>query len=151
MTAGRPTTYTEELANVICGRMSEGESLRSICRDPEMPAISSIFVWISKDSKFSEQYKRAMEFRADALFEELFDIADDSSKDTVVNADGSERMNSEYVQRSRLRVDTRKWALSKMMPKKYSDKQQIEHSGSINTMSEEDLDKRIAELSKSND
>ena len=122
----RPTTYNEEIASLICGRMAEGESLRSICRDPAMPALSSVFLWVSKHPEFSEQYKLAMAARAGAMFEEMFDIADDGSNDWMeVNGKDGEsgwKLNGEHVQRSRLRLDTRKWALSKMMPKKYGDK-----------------------------
>lgn len=107
--------------------MADGESLRSICRDPAMPALSSVFLWVSKYPKFSEQYKLAMASRADAVFEEMFDIADDGSNDwmEIQDKDGENvgwKLNGEHVQRSRLRLDTRKWALSKMMPKKYGDK-----------------------------
>ncbi len=119
---GRPSDYNQETATLICARMSEGESLRSICRDPSMPALSTVFLWIGKFPDFSEQYKVAMAARADAMFEELFDIADDGRNDYIENEDGFQKLNSEHVQRSRLRIDTRKWALSKMMPKKYGDK-----------------------------
>ena len=55
---GRPTTYNEEIASLICARMADGESLRSICRDDAMPALSTVFLWVSKHSEFSEQYKK---------------------------------------------------------------------------------------------
>lgn len=118
---GRPSTYNQDVATAICARMSEGESLRSICRDPLMPALSTVFLWVSKHSEFSEQYRLAMASRADAMFEDMIEIADDSAED-YVNTDQGEKFNSEHVQRSRLRLDTRKWMLSKMMPKKYGDK-----------------------------
>ena len=124
---GRPTTYNEEIASLICGRMANGESLRSICRDDAMPALSTVFLWVSKHPDFSEQYKLAMASRADAMFEEMFDIADDGQNDwmEIQDKEGDNagwRFNGEHVQRSRLRIDTRKWALSKMLPKKYGDK-----------------------------
>lgn len=103
----RPTDYTEELGTLICSRIAEGESVRSIARDPEMPSTSAIFRWIQIHSKFKEQYDAATEERSHGMFEEMLEIADDKSSD---------------VQRDRLRVDTRKWALSKMVPKKYGDK-----------------------------
>lgn len=124
---GRPSTYNEDIAAIICGRMAGGESLRSICRDESMPALSTVFLWVSKHSEFSEQYKLAMASRADAMFEEMFDIADDGQNDWMekIDKEGNSygwTLNGEHVQRSRLRIDTRKWALSKMMPKKYGDK-----------------------------
>ncbi len=124
---GRPTTYNQEIASEICGRMANGESLRSVCRSDDMPAMSTVFLWVSKHESFSEQYKLAMASRADAMFEEILDIADDGQNDWM-EKQGKEGesigwvLNGEHVQRSRLRVDTRKWALSKMMPKKYGDK-----------------------------
>lgn len=110
--------------------------MRSICRDPDMPALSSVFLWLTKHPVFSEQYAKASEERAEAMFEEMFEIADDGTNDWMErqNKDGSTDVayNAEHVQRSRLRVDTRKWALSKMLPKKYGDKMEVEHSGGVN-------------------
>lgn len=147
---GRPTTYNEEIASLICGRMAEGESLRSICRDPAMPALSSVFLWVSKHPEFSEQYKLAMASRADAMFEEMFDIADDGSNDWMeVNGKDGEtgwKLNGEHVQRSRLRLDTRKWALSKMMPKKYGDNIVDETNGN-----DGDVEIRVVRVSKKKD
>lgn len=118
---GRPTTYTEQQAIVICARIAEGESLRSVCRDPLMPATSTVFQWLGKQKVFADQYGDAMAARASALFDELLEIADDGTNDYIQTEDG-DKFNSEHVQRSRLRIDTRKWVLSKMVPKKYNDK-----------------------------
>lgn len=122
MAGGRPTTYNEETAVKIIERMCEGESLRSICSDEGMPNMSTVILWKSKHEEFSKQYETAMQSRAQHLFDEMLEIADDSSKDKIVDENGNERTNTEVVGRSRLRVDTRKWALSKMIPKLYGDK-----------------------------
>lgn len=122
MPGGRPTDYNEATALSIIARMCEGESLRSICRDDAMPAIATVILWKSKHPEFSEQYEAAMRARAQHLFDELLEIADNSANDTFVDDNGNERTNTEVVARSRLKVDTRKWALSKMMPKLYGDK-----------------------------
>lgn len=143
---GRPTTYNQEVASAICGRMANGESLRSICRDDSMPALSTVFLWVGKHSEFSEQYKLAMASRADAMFEEMIDIADDGRNDYLVNDDGDERLNTEHVQRSRLRLDTRKWMLSKMLPKKYGDKLTDETIGN-----DKDIEIRVVRVSKNKD
>ena len=140
---GRPTTYNQETASLICARMADGESLRSICRDDSMPALSTVFLWVSKHSEFSEQYKLAMASRADAMFEDMIDIADDGRNDYIVNGDGEERFNTEHVQRSRLRLDTRKWMLSKMLPKKYGDKITDEVIGNDN-----EIEIRVVRVSK---
>jgi hypothetical protein len=130
---GRPSDYTPDLAARICARMSEGESMRSICRDPDMPCLASVFLWLSKYPEFSEQYDKAYAERADAMFEEIFEIADDGTNDWMErqNKDGStfEAFNAEHVQRSRLRVDTRKWALARMSPRKYGEKVTNELTG----------------------
>lgn len=129
MPAGRPTDYSLELAVKICARLSCGESLRSVCRDAEMPAASSVFLWLSKHKEFAEQYARAKEESADALVEDIQDIADDGTNDwmEVHGKDGSVgwQLNGEHIQRSRLRVDVRKWAASKLKPKKYGEKLEL--------------------------
>jgi hypothetical protein len=120
---GRPTTYTSELAAIILARAMAGESLRGICRDESMPARSTVHLWLAKDAAFSDQYARACEVRAEELFDEMFEIADDATNDFMAQGeDGAWRVNGENVQRSRLRIDTRKWALARMNPKKYGDK-----------------------------
>jgi len=120
---GRPEVYTPELATIICDRLAKGESLRSICRDASIPDRATVNSWIVNDKHgFFAQYARAREVGLDEMADELFDIADDSTRDTFVDDNGNERTNSEVVARSRLRVDTRKWYLSKLAPKKYGDR-----------------------------
>jgi hypothetical protein len=127
---GRPSDYSLELATLICARMGEGESLRSICRDDAMPALSTVFRWLAKDQGFQEQYARAMDARATLLAEEILEISDDSSGDAVKDPEtGDVRMDAEFVARSRLRVDARKWLAARMSPRKYGDKITQEHVG----------------------
>lgn len=121
---GRPSIFTQELADEICNRIAEGESLRAICRGDNVPPAGTILRWVTEKEAFREQYEFAMEQRAEGLFDEMFEIADETCLDTISTKDG-ERPNAEWISRSRLRVDVRKWALSKMMPKKYGDKVQI--------------------------
>jgi hypothetical protein len=133
---GRPSDYTEETALLICLRLSDGESLRAICADEGMPDKTTVFRWLSKHEEFRTQYAKAREEQADALFDEIIDIADDGSNDWMErkNADGDNigwTENGEALRRSALRVDARKWIVSKLLPKKYGDKQQVDHSGSI--------------------
>ena len=128
---GRPSLYTEALAAEICRRLAEGETLRSLCRDPGMPDKATILRWLAdkKKADFREQYVYAREMQADALFDEALEIADDASGDWSTDKDGKKVLDHENIQRSRLRVDTRKWAAGKMAPKKYGDK--LDLGGSI--------------------
>jgi hypothetical protein len=126
--AGRPTRFTQALGTIICQRIANGESLRSIGRDPDMPAASTILYWLLDEDKatFLEQYKVAKDIQADLMAEDIVDIADDGTSDYTEREreDGStfEVVNTEHIQRSRLRVDARKWVASKLKPKKYGDK-----------------------------
>ena len=126
---GRPSDYSPELAVLICTRMGEGESLRSICRDDAMPSLSTVFRWLAADKEFQDQYARAMDARATLLAEEILEIADDGRNDTYRDEDGHEAVNHDVIARSRLRVDSRKWLAARMAPKKYGDKVSQEISG----------------------
>lgn len=127
---GRPTIFSDELAASILERLADGESLRSICADDEMPARSTVFKWLSENDTFSDQYTRAREEQADAIFDEILDIADDGTNDWMErrNSDGENigwQENGEALRRSALRVDARKWVAGKLRPKKYGDRQQV--------------------------
>jgi hypothetical protein len=128
---GRPSDYSAEMADTICERIADGESLRAICRDDKMPSTAAVCRWLAQHQSFREQYAHARETQADALFDEMLDIADDGSNDWMErNGKNGERgwvENGEALQRSRLRVDARKWMASKLQPKKYGDK--ITHGG----------------------
>jgi len=127
---GRPSIYTAELAAQICEHIAQGKSLRTIAELEDMPAQSTIMAWLDGSRpEFSEQYARAREAQADKLAEEALQIADDGRSDTYLDADGNEKTDTEVIQRSKLRVDTRKWLASKMAPKKYGDKVVQEHTG----------------------
>lgn len=127
---GRPSGYTQETADIICHRMAEGESLREVCRDPAMPSTSTVMRWAIAVEAFREQYTRAREALLEHWAEEITEIADDGSNDYMdrLDKDGKvigEVVNQEHIARSRLRVDTRKWLLSKLKPKKYGDKLEL--------------------------
>lgn len=109
MKTGRPSEYTVEIGTAICARIAEGESIRKIVADNTMPSSSTIFRWLLDEDKkeFWEQYEKARNIQAELMFEEILSIADDEEKE---------------VMRSRLKVDARKWYLSKVLPKKFGDK-----------------------------
>ena len=118
----------QNIINTICERIANGESVRAILKDDNLPAFNTFLIWVSESDEKSKQYEYAMKMRAEVLFEETLEIADDSSNDIEYGEHG-QRMNTEYVQRSRLRVDTRKWYLSKLNPKKFGDRVQNEFTG----------------------
>ena len=113
----------------IFKRISEGEALRNILKDSHLPDKNTFYIWIDDDESKSEQYVRACEDRQDKIFEEMFDIADDGTNDFTTDKEGNKKVNSEHIQRSKLRIDTRKWALSKLNPKKYGDKVDVTTQG----------------------
>ena len=124
---GRPSSFAPEIAREICRRLAEGESLREVCRGNDMPAESTVRLWaVSDRDGFYAQYARAREAQLERWAEEIVEIADDASNDWIdrQNKDGSlvRVLDREHVTRSGLRVDTRKWLMSKLAPKKYGDK-----------------------------
>jgi hypothetical protein len=127
---GRPSIYTEELANDICTRLGLGESLRKICLDKDMPSLSSVMSWLTTKPVFLEQYTRAREIQAETQFDELIDIVDQPPELSYVTGKNGEQIevkfDSSYVQWMKLRVDTRKWTAARMAPKKYGDQKQPE-------------------------
>ena len=135
---GRPTKYSKKIAIKICQRISSGESVRTICKDKKLPCAATVFFWLLDDDKkwFLEQYETARNTQAENMFEELLDIAD--------NDDGD-------VQRARLRIDTRKWYLSKVLPKKFGDKTDLTSGGkpiplmNINALLRDDSDTQDSE------
>ena len=115
--------YTKELGDEICARLSQGESLSSICKDEHMPAKSNVVAWaLQIDTPFAKQYAHAREIAYQHLADELLDIADDGRNDKQKDENGRTIIDHDHISRSRLRTDTRKWILSKMLPKVYGDK-----------------------------
>ena len=120
---GRTSTYTSEFAKLILSEVAEGKSLRAICEDhTDLPAAQTIRRWILEDREgFQAKYTRAKEIGVERMAEEIIEISDETSGDTIQTESG-EIPDNEWINRSRLRVDTRKWLLSKLIPKKYGDK-----------------------------
>lgn len=110
---GRPTSYTQEIADLICAKLAEGMSLRAICRSDELPTEACVRQWAIEDREgFYSQYTKARQVALDIMADEVNEIADNESGD---------------VARDRLRFDARRWYLSKMAPKRYGDK--VAHVG----------------------
>lgn len=126
--AGRPSTFTQGIVDVICARLAEGVSLRSICRDDGMPSIGAFLAWVGARPTLAEQYARARASCMDAMAEDILDIADtpEIGTKTVSKVTGTETTEGDMVEHRRLRIEARKWLMSKMAPKKYGDKLAIE-------------------------
>lgn len=131
---GRPTDYSKEMVDAICAAIAISErGLHHICKEnPNLPAVTTIMRWLSEKDKdyFREQYAYAREAQADYMIDQMMVISDDSKDDTIETSKG-DFPNNEWINRSRLRVDTRKWVLSKLLPKKYGDRLEVETPGPI--------------------
>lgn len=128
----RPTDYSLELVSRICDRLADGESLKSICSEDEMPGKATIYQWLAAKPEFADMYTRAKEDCADTLAEEILEIADDGSNDWMERHEKDNvgwQANGEHINRSRLRVDARKWIAAKLKPKRYGDKIEQTHQG----------------------
>ncbi len=125
--------FSQELFDTICDRIATGESLRSVCKDDDMPNQTTVFKWLANSDVLSKQYARAREAQADAIFDEALDIADDSRNDWMERNDPENPgwiANGEHIQRARLRIDTRKWMAGKLRPKTYGDKIEVDNTSS---------------------
>lgn len=123
----------EQGFEIVCQMIEKGLSLNTILNSPDKPISRTVFYeLLNLDAKFNERYARAREIFADSVFEEILDIADNSNADLEL-VDGKIVINGEAVQRSRLKIDARKWMLSKLNPKKYGDKLEVDgkFSGNI--------------------
>ncbi|MBS5835233.1 MAG: hypothetical protein KIC74_00165 [Neisseria sp.] len=119
---GRPSKFSQGLAEKICEQIAHGKSLRAICAEDDMPSTSTVCKWLNENQDFSEQYARARGRQADHYFEEIVEIADSVEADSAA------------VAKARLQVDARKWAASKLAPKKYGEKTELDVKSSDGSM-----------------
>ena len=123
----------ESLVNQVCELLEKGNSLRSALTKVNISS-QTFYAIIDIDEEKSKQYARACEERADAIFEDILKISDASEDDLIIDENGNPVTNHNVIQRDRLRVDSRKWMLSKMQPKKYGNKLDLTTGGEkINT------------------
>ena len=113
---GRPTIYTQAIADEICERLAHGETLRKMVLDEHMPASSAIYRWLDNNESFKEQYAQARVRQADYYAEMIID----------------ESFGAHDASIGRLRMDALKWASSKIAPKKYGDKIELESNNNQN-------------------
>ena len=123
---GRPSISTETLAAKICQRIADGESIRAICSDPDMPSTTAIFRWIAngKYDGFRQLYEASMQIRLETLGDGLIELAD-----APIERNAAGAIDSAAVQMRRLQIETRRWILSKLLPRKYGDRMGLDHQG----------------------
>ena len=149
----RHSDYTEEIADEICERLANGESLRTICDEEPFPHRNTVRRWLIQFPAFRAQYALARVEQADSIFDEILDIADDSRNDWMAvrgKDDVGYQLNSDHVRRAQVRIDARKWMAGKLAPKKYGDKTLVETNATvkvehtrrldISTLTDEQLD-----------
>jgi hypothetical protein len=145
---GRPCEYTEEIGQEICDRLAQAESLVSICKSEHMPDRSTVYDWIDANKSFADRYAKAKLDGLEYYAEEIVDIADEGTNDWMERNDPKNPgwvQNGEAINRSRLRVDTRKWVLSKLLAKRFGDKIEVNANVNINLADElKSLNDRIA-------
>lgn len=124
--------YDQDKADEICELIVEGKTIRDICALEHLPSVKTFFKWLRENEEtFGKQYARAKEEQAEIMVQEMLSIADDGQNDwcdkQLKNGGTVRALDHEHVQRSKLRIDTRKWAASKFKPKKYGDR--VIHAG----------------------
>jgi len=125
---GRPTTFNQKTANLICMMLSEGMSLRQILKADKvgvLPAQSTVYEWLLRHPSFAEQYARAREEQADTNADEILDIADEMPPE-FTDKDGKTSLDQTYIQWQKNRIEARKWTAAKLRPKKYGDRVALE-------------------------
>jgi hypothetical protein len=115
MTAGRKSDYTEALADIICARLIDGESLTKICRDVTMPCRTTVLNWIDERPEFRAECARARELQGDTMADKIMDLIENTT--------------AENAHASKVQLSGLQWVASKLAPKKYGDKQAVAHSG----------------------
>ena len=130
---GRPSDYTVEISKELCLRISSGRSVSSVCKDVGMPSRPTFYKWIADNDEFLNRYREAVKQRAEYHFDEMLDISDEVEAETA------------EIAKAKLRIDTRKWILSRMDATKYGDKQQVDNVSSDGSMSPPKVERTIVD------
>lgn len=140
--------YTRALAKELEVRLSAGETLTAICKEPHMPSRQAVQDWVTRDlDGFAERYETARRNGCWTWVDETIEIADDGSQD-YVDQDGRQVFVAENVNRSRLRIDTRKWICSAVLRDVFGDKVEVSHVAAIRRLSDEELTRKVIELAR---
>ena len=114
----------------IIGLLEKGDSLSDVLKqNKDYPSRPTFYKYMKGEDDRFNKYARATKMRADFLFDQILEIADKQDKDVEISKDGIEVVNHNLVNRNRLQIDSRKWVLSKMNPKKYGEKLDVTSDG----------------------
>lgn len=150
--AGRPSSYSEKIADRICEELAEGRSLRAICKQEAWAPGSTmtVFRWLQEHPEFEAKYARARELQAELRVEEIIAISDNDVADLRVDEEGRTQVDYGVIARDKLRIESRRWYAEKLRPKVYGNRLAVEHSGSIDfnfkDVSTDDLLAELAEM-----
>lgn len=125
---GRPSTYTPEIAQEICDRLSNGEPLAQICRDEHMPAYRTAYLWMDTHDEFAAKIARARKDGYDHLAAQCLTIADTpiEGEETTVKADGAiEVKRGDMLGHRKLQIETRLKLLAKWDSSRYGERLQL--------------------------
>jgi hypothetical protein len=126
---GRPSKYTPEVVEKICERLSKGEPLAAICRDEDMPSVTTMWQWEQNYPIVSESIARARSEGEDFMAADCLNIADDNGQDIRYSSEGFPSTDHDVIQRAKLRIDTRLKLLAKWNPKKWGEKVDVTSGG----------------------
>lgn len=138
---GRPTTYTQAIADELCHRVSDGEPLREVCKDEHMPAWRTVYDWMAANDAFSARMSTARELGGHAIAYDALALADQ-----IPPTDENGRTDTGYVSWQKLRIDTRLKLLGKWFPRQYGDKLDLNHSGSLTVNPTDLTDDQLAAI-----
>jgi len=121
---GRPTDFNQDIADDICNRITNGESLASITREEGMPHPATVYRWLQRHESFCEMYTRAREDQADTLADQIIAISEEKPMLRIISdSETVEKLDPTGVSHNRNRIDARKWIAAKLKPRKYGDRQ----------------------------
>lgn len=120
----------QKAVDELCKRIEQGDSVRRALSYDDLPDRNTFYRWFDEFEPLRDQYARACEVREDKFFDDILEISDTDNADITIN-EGMAVVDGQAIQRSKLRIDTRKWMLSKMNPKKYGDRIQQDISGEL--------------------
>jgi hypothetical protein len=131
--AGRPTTYTEELGKRICHEIAgSDQGLRKLLAEhDDFPTLQTVLQWTRNNAQFADHFAQAKRQQIEAMAEDIVDLSNDDSIDP---------------NDKRIRIDTRKWLLSKLIPRTYGDKLDVTSDGQALQVPTHQIDARVQSI-----